>query len=64
MELQPAIEFIKINASDSTRLIALKSRYNRLSGRFNLLRLNGSEKEQRELLIQLTYLKSQIDVYE
>jgi hypothetical protein len=64
MKPDPPIEFIKISVSDPTRLIVLKSKYNRFGARFNLVRLTGNESEQNELTAHLTYLKSQIDMYD
>ncbi len=57
-------EYVLMSLSDSPRLTVLKSQYNRLAGRINLIILGGWDKEQEELLVQLKYLKQQIDQYE
>jgi hypothetical protein len=57
------IDFIAISTSDSTRLMVLKSTYNRFANRLNASRFSGWKPEHKELLVQLKYLKEQIDAY-
>jgi|GEM_PF-5020202 len=59
------IEYITMDLSDSPRLIVLKSMHNRYAARLNR-QITGGIKwgiEQEELLVQVKYLKAQIDEY-
>lgn len=58
------IEFIILGSSDGPRLIVLKSMYNRCANRLNADIFSGWKKEHQDLLVQLKYLKEQIDQYE
>jgi hypothetical protein len=63
MPFPEVIEFFPFAASDSSRLIVLKSQYNRFAARLNAARLRPYSQEERELLVQLKYLKEQIEQY-
>lgn len=58
------IEFISLSLSDGPGLVVLKSKYNRHAARYNLIIISGWSKEHKDLLVQLKYLKEQIDRYE
>jgi hypothetical protein len=58
------IEFIPLSMSDGSKLIVLKSKYNRYAARFNLIIMNGWSQEQQDLLFQLKDLKERIDQQE
>jgi hypothetical protein len=64
MEPLPAVEFIKISTFDTPRLIVLKSQYNRCAARFNTARFNTYGEVSKNLMVQLKYLKEQIDLYD
>ncbi len=60
------IEFVNVSLSDGPRLIVLKSRYNRYAAQLNREIIGGVKWgiEEEELLVQVKYLKEQIDQYE
>lgn len=63
MPLPDLIEFLPLTPADSSRLIVLKSRYNRFAARLNAARFRPYEQAERELVVQLKYLKEQIEDY-
>jgi hypothetical protein len=63
MPFPDVIEFLPLAACDSSRLIVLKSQYNRFAARLNAARLRPYGQEERELLVQLQYLREQIGQY-
>lgn len=63
MALPDVIEFMPLSAADPSRLTVLKSRYNRFAAVLNAARLKPYGREERELLVQVQYLKAQIDGY-
>jgi hypothetical protein len=64
MPFPDVIEFLPLAGSDSSRLTVLKSQYNRFAARLNLARLRPYGPQERELLVQLQYLKKQIADYQ
>lgn len=64
MLLPEPIPFLPMRLSESNRLTVLKSRYNWYAARLNRTHLSKWGTEERELLVQLMYLKEQIDQYE
>ncbi len=63
MPFPDVIAFLPLAAGDSSRLIVLKSQYNRFAARLNAARLRPYGQEERELLVQLQYLREQIGQY-
>jgi hypothetical protein len=63
MPFPDVIEFLPFAASDSSRLTVLKSQYNRFAARLNAARLRPYRQEEREFIVQLQYLKEQIEQY-
>ena len=63
MSLPDLIAFLPLMPADSSRLIVLKSRFNRYAARLNAARFSPYGQAERELLVQLEYLKKQIEAY-
>ena len=63
MPFPDVIEFLPFATSDSSRLTVLKSQYNRFAARLNAARLRPYGQAERELLVQLQYLREQIKQY-
>ena len=59
------IDFVVMSLSDSPRLTVLKSRYNRYVGRLNMVIVGQLTRgpEEEEMLVQVKYLREQIDLY-
>lgn len=55
------LEFIKVNAEDSLRLMALKSQYNLCVSRLALAIMRGRHDRREGLLTELRFLKEQIE---
>jgi len=61
MKHRELIEYLPVNVSEGTRIIVLKSRYNRYAGRINATRFEPVSKHILESYAHLKYLKEQID---
>ena len=57
-------DYLSMSTSDAPRLLVLKSMYNRFAVRLNRDSVRQWRREQEELLVQLKYLKEQIEQYE
>jgi hypothetical protein len=58
------LQLFKMSTSDPTRLLVLKSQFNRHALKLNSFDRYLSEHEKQQLFTILTYLHSQIGVYE
>ena len=58
------VEFIKVNAEDSPRLMALKSQYNLCASRLALAIMRGINDRREGLINELSFLRDQIRAFE
>lgn len=64
MDRKLPIPLFNLYPTDSTRLLVLKSQFNRHATKLNSLVRYLSEQEKEEIVVILTYLDRQIQAYE